>query len=174
MPVLILSHRMVIVIVLLIAICLSGAWRFRRSALSHGVPGTVTLADAGQRIEIIARGREFSWRFLSAGADRIYDTKDDLFWNRQLVLPPHTPVDFILRSDDYIYTFSLAGLKGIAIQGLESAVHFQTPRAGSFTLEADPLCGYRPYHDDIMGTISIDPALRPGEVHEGDCVAATE
>ena len=90
------------------------------------------------------------------------------------MLPPDTPVDFILRSDDYIYTFSLAGLKGIAIQGLESAVHFQTPSAGSFTLEVDPLCGYRPYHDDIMGTISIDSTLRPGEIREGDRVAATE
>lgn len=174
MPGLIFSYRMVIVTVLLIAICLSGAWRWRRSAMSHSVPGTVRLAEVGQPITIVARGHEFSWRFLSAGADRIFETKDDLLWNRQLVLPPHTPVDFLLRSDDYIYTFSLAGLKGIAIQGIESAVHFQTPDTGSFTLEVDPLCGYRPYHDDIMGTISIDPALRPGEIRKGDRVAATE
>jgi len=169
-----LSCRVVIVMVLLSAICLSSVWRIRRSGRSQGTADTVTLAEPGQPIEIIVQGRDFVWRFLSAGRDRIHDTIDDLVWYNRLELPPRTPVNFVLRSDDYIYTFSLADLQSIAIPGLDNALQFETPESGSFTLEVDPLCGFRPYHDDIMGTISIDPTLRPGEVHEGDRVAGTE
>ncbi len=114
------------------------------------------------------------WRFLSAGRDGIHDTIDDLAWYNRLVLPPRTPVKFVLRSDDYIYSFALADLKSIAIPGLDNSLQFETPESGSFALEVDPMCGFRPYHDDVMGTILIDPALRPGEVREGDRVAGTE
>ncbi|MEO2018322.1 MAG: hypothetical protein ABGZ53_28555 [Fuerstiella sp.] len=169
-----LSFRSVIVIVLLSAICLSSAWRIRRGGRSQRAAGTVTLAEPGQRIEIVVHGRDFVWRFLSAGQDGIHGTIDDLVWYNRMLLPPHTPMKFVLRSDDYIYTFSLADLKSIAIPGIDNALQFETPESGSFTLEVDPLCGFRPYHDDIMGTISIDPTLRPGEIHEGDRVAGTE
>ena len=174
MPGSMLSFRTGTVTVLLIAISLSGVWRFRRSVSTGGLADTITLADAGQPIEIVVHGLDFSWRFLSPGPDGISDTNDDLFWYHQLVLPPHTPVDFILRSDDYIYTFAPGNLKGVAIPGLENTVHFETQAAGSYPLEVDPLCGYRPYNDDIMGVILVDPALRPGEVHEGGRVAGPD
>lgn len=152
---------------LLIAVFASAFWRFGIHDVP-AAPGTVTHELNGLPVEILIRGHDFVWQFQYAGPDSVWFTDDDIVWGSELVLPPETPVEFHVESDDYIYTFSMDGRQAIVVPGLRSSLQFNSPATGWYFLKADPLCGFRPWHDDVMGTIWIDPALQPGEFRSGE------
>lgn len=111
-------------------------------------------------VVIEARGHLFEWSFRYPGRDRKLGTPDDLRFDKELHLPVGVDVELKLESDDYMYIFSNAelGLRQIAVPELTYTVKFQAAKAGSFDLLADPLCGWRSLHDDLMGRIIVQSA----------------
>jgi cytochrome c oxidase subunit 2 len=109
---------------------------------------------------IEARGQLFAWSFRFPGRDRELGTPDDLRFEKELHLPAGVDIELKLESDDYMYIFSNAelGLRQIVVPELTFTVKFQATKAGSFDLLADPLCGWRSLHDDLMGRVIIQSA----------------
>ena len=104
------------------------------------------------------RGKKFVWRFQYVGNDGVWDSADDLHTN-QLHLPLAHEINLELTSDDYIYTFSMPqlNLEEIAVPELTHRLKFQATQSGRFELLADPLCGLRLFHDEVMGRAVIEP-----------------
>ena len=104
-------------------------------------------------------GHDFQWSFRYPGADGKLGTPDDVRLNRLLILPPNVDVTLLLTSEDYIYLFSLPpyGLREIAVPDLTHKLLCHTTTVKEFDLMVDPLCGFRFYHDEVMGHVSIAP-----------------
>ncbi len=120
-------------------------------------PGKGPAWDRPVTAEVI--GREFQWWFRYPGSDGRLGTRDDIESERFLMLPPGVDVTLLVTSDDYVYTLTLPGydLKQIAVPGLIHELHFRTHATGTFDLLVDPLCGFRYYHDELMGQVVIEP-----------------
>lgn len=108
-------------------------------------------------VEIEARGSHFEWSFRYAGRDGILNTYDDLLVDKELHLPVGVDVELKLESDDFIYILynPERGLKQIAVPELTYSLKFRTTKTETFDLRTDPLCGWRPLHDDLMGRVII-------------------
>ena len=108
-------------------------------------------------VEIEARGKRFEWSFRYPGRDGELGTSDDFRSHKELHLPLETDVVLKLESDDFIYIMSNPelGLKQVAVPELTHTLKFHTAKIGPFELLADPLCGWRPLHDDLMGRVII-------------------
>ncbi len=107
-----------------------------------------------------ATGRDFQWHFRRAGTDQEIGTADDIPAGTTLHLPPETDVELLLESEDYVYVFSNAELqlREIAVPEMTHSLRFRTPVGGTFDLLVDPICGFRFFHDPLMGRITINPA----------------
>lgn len=109
----------------------------------------------------VATGSDFQWNFTYPGADANLGTEDDIEQSKTLYLPPNTDVELQLKSADYIYTMTLPNEdsenkpKEIAVPDLTFTLRFHTPTTAQWDLMVDPMCGFRPYHDDQMGEIII-------------------
>ena len=114
---------------------------------------------AGSTVPIEARGRRFHWSFRYPGLDRQLGTPDDVVVERNLRLPSGHSVELSLESEDYVYSLSCPslGLKEIAVPDLTHVIRFETDVPGSHALVTDPMCGWRPFHDDLMGQIIVEP-----------------
>ena len=109
-------------------------------------------------VAIEARGRHFEWTFRYPGRDGILNTNDDLLVEKELHLPVGVDVELKLESDDFIYILynPERGLKQIAVPELSYSIELHTTKAETFDLRTDPLCGWRPLHDDLMGRVIIE------------------
>ena len=107
-----------------------------------------------------ATGRDFQWHFRLAGTDREIGTTDDVATGTTVHLPPETDVELLLESEDYVYVFSNVELRlrEIAVPEMTHSLRFRTPAVGTFDLLVDPICGFRFFHDPLMGRIAINPA----------------
>jgi len=112
-----------------------------------------------QPVTVEATGRDFQWSFRYPGADGDLGTPDDKRSSQLLMLPPAVDVTLLLTSEDYIYTITLPpyGLREIAAPDLIHKLVFHTTKVEEFDLLVDPLCGFRFYHDELMGRVSIAP-----------------
>ena len=138
-----------LIFVLLAAAVLGGRLKwFRRNDTSPRWTRPVTVE---------AIGREFVWWFRYPGADGIRNTSDDIELRRQLLLPSDVDVTLELKSEDYIYSMSLPdrNLKEIAVPDLHFELSFRTKPSEEFDLLVDPMCGFRFFHDDVMGHVSV-------------------
>jgi len=108
-------------------------------------------------IEIEARGKRFEWSFRYPGQDGELGTSDDFLSHKELHLPLATKVVLKLESEDFIYIMSnpKLDLKQVAVPEITHTLKFYTTKIGPFELLADPLCGWRPLHDDLMGRVII-------------------
>lgn len=102
-------------------------------------------------------GREFEWYFRYPGADGKFETSDDTRVEKDLHVPLDVDIVLQLKSDDYVYTFSIPDLelKEIAVPQLTFTLPFRASAPGTFELLADPLCNFRFYHDELMGRLII-------------------
>jgi cytochrome c oxidase subunit 2 len=114
----------------------------------------------GSPVEIEAKGKNFEWSFRYPGRDGKLGTSDDLRSGKKLHLPLGIEVILKLASEDFIYLMSCPelGLQQIAVPELTHTLEFHTGEIGSFGLQVDPLCGWRPLHDDLMGQVVVRPA----------------
>jgi cytochrome c oxidase subunit 2 len=92
---------------------------------------------------ILATGIESRWYFRYPGLDGVVGTADDISHRGDLHVPMGTSVELILRSDDYLYTFSVPelGLRGMAIPELTSTIPMRADKPGTFPLDAVLMCG---------------------------------
>ena len=127
------------------------------TANSSGEPTVTGSRNLPVPVEIEARGKRFEWSFRYPGPDGELGTPDDFRSDRELHLPVGADVALKLESDDFIYIMSSPELelKQIAVPELTHTLKFHTARIGSFNLLVDPLCGWRPLHDDLMGRVII-------------------
>ena len=130
---------------------------FLGTAKNTSAPILIGNRHLSTPIKIKARGRGFEWTFHYPGRDGKMGTSDDFCSNKDLHLPAETEVVLTLESDDYIYIMSNTelGLKQIAVPDMIHNLKFHTSKIGLFELLTDPLCGWRPLHDDLMGRVII-------------------
>ncbi len=127
------------------------------TANSSSVPVAMGNRRLSVPVEIEARGKRFEWSFRYPGRDGELGTSDDFRSGKELHLPLETDVVLKLESDDFIYIMSNPelGLKQIAVPELTHTLEFHTAKIGLFELLTDPLCGWRPLHDDLMGRVIV-------------------
>ena len=101
---------------------------------------------------ILMTGRASRWWIRYAGPDGQFGTADDLAARDDLHVPAGFDMHLVLRSDDYIYVFSVPalGLKEVAVPGLDQSLTFRVDRPETFALEAEPMCGLRADHDEHL------------------------
>lgn len=98
-------------------------------------------------LEVHALARQFSWRFVYPGKDRVFGSRDDLSLENELHVPLGAEVRLQLRSQDVVHSFFVpaARLKQDVVPGRESAVWFRPDRLGRFEIACAELCGFAHY-----------------------------
>lgn len=114
---------------------------------------------------IEVRGNKFHWNFTYPGPDGVLHTADDSTVEQLLRIPPQKSVTFHLTSDDYVYILgipvndqgsqSVEKLREIAVPDLVHYMEYQSGDFGNLDLMVDPLCGFKPLHDPLMGKIMV-------------------
>ncbi len=84
-------------------------------------------------------------------------------------VPLGAKIILILKSTDYLYTFSIpeTGLKEIAVPTLEFRIEFQPTEATQLDLVGEQLCGDP--HSQVAGRLVIEPQDRFLEWCRGHC-----
>lgn len=124
-------------------------------------PATVQEVTDGEpirRLAVEAVGDEFRWSFTLPGPDDQLGTPDDVAVGNQLHLPVNCHVEFVLKSNDYVYIFSVPALnlREIAVPELTFRLSLPTAAAGNHEVIADPLCSVRLLHDEPMGELIVE------------------
>ena len=103
-------------------------------------------------IKVLMQGRASRWWIFYAGPDGQIGTGDDLVARDNLHVPAGCDVHLQLRSDDYIYVFSVPalGLKEIAVPGLEHSLIFHAGPPETLAVQGDVMCGRRTDHDERL------------------------
>ena len=101
---------------------------------------------------VLMTGRSSRWWIRYAGPDGLFGTADDLAARDDLHVPAGFEMHVVLRSDDYIYVFSVPalGLNEVAVPGLEHSLTFRADRPETLALKAEPMCGLRADHDERL------------------------
>lgn len=106
-------------------------------------------------IVIEVTGDEFNWYFRYPGPDGVLGTSDDQHSVQNLFLPDNSEVSLKLKSNDYVYTFTLPelGMAEIAVPGLSFELQFATRNAQTLQLRGDQLCGFA--HETLIGKVYV-------------------
>ena len=106
-------------------------------------------------IVIEVTGDEFNWYFRYPGPDGVLGTSDDQHSVQNMFLPDNSKVNLKLKSNDYVYTFTLPelGMKEIAVPGLSFELQFTTGGEQTLQLRGDQLCGFA--HETLIGNVYI-------------------
>jgi len=101
---------------------------------------------------VLMTGRASRWWIRYAGPDGQFGTADDLVARDNLHVPAGFDMHLVLRSDDYIYVYSVPalGLNEAVVPGLERSLTFRVDRPETLALEAAPMCGLRADHDERL------------------------
>lgn len=148
------------------ALCLFAAttsvlWQFpaaREPVTASVAAWSPTSLDTPIRVLVV--GHEYFWRFRFPGPDAEFNTSDDVRVENELHLPVERDIEFLITSDDYVYTFAIPelDLRQIAIPELTYHLTFRIMEERSLDITADPLCGVRLFHDEHMGKIVVERA----------------
>lgn len=141
-----------------------GARHFARAAESLSLAQYVHVYPSGDEgpdggfVRARAQGRGFRWTFDYPGPDGRFDTEDDRSDEPVLRVPVGTPVMLTITSSDYLYSFNVPdlGIKQIAVPKLTHLLNFRIDKVGQFELLADPLCGFRLFHEKYMGQLLVE------------------
>ena len=106
-------------------------------------------------IVIEVTGDEFNWYFLYPGPDGVLGTSDDRHSVQNMFLPDNSKVNLKLKSNDYVYTFTLPelGMREIAVPGLSFELQFTTQDEQTLQLRGDQLCGFA--HETLIGKVYV-------------------
>lgn len=121
-----------------------------------------TVTRTPSRFLVEVTGRDFRWHFRYLEPDVVPSTSGAATSFNELHLPVNTTVEIHLTSDDYIYVFSVPelGIEQIAVPDLTSEFSCHTTEPFSCNLLVSPLCGFRFYHDELMGRIVVQRHVR--------------
>jgi heme/copper-type cytochrome/quinol oxidase subunit 2 len=111
------------------------------AALVSWAPGAREELAAGpdRPLSIVLTGRAGRWHADARGrASAAGDIR----------LPAGAEVELTLRSEDYVYTFSVPalGLNEVAVPEISATRAIHTPRSGCYPVDAGPLCGRPTIH----------------------------
>lgn len=123
------------------------------------VPLMTRLYGLSDPLLVTVTGTDFRWNFVACGADGIPGTQDDVSLGEKLSLPSHRRVRMRLESTDYVYTFRQdeLGINEMAIPGINTETEFVSSAAGTYRVEASPLCGFLFLHADYEPEILVSP-----------------
>jgi heme/copper-type cytochrome/quinol oxidase subunit 2 len=96
-----------------------------------------------EHLDIEVRGKERRWTARYPGADGTIQSADDVLSVGKVYVPVGVPVTLHLRSDDFVYMFSLphADLNTIAVPDLNYQLDLTATETGSYELEGGTMCG---------------------------------
>src|SRR5262245_28924124 len=112
----------------------------------------------GEPVTVRVTGREFGWIVRYPGRDGVLASPDDVVDHRNLRLPSGARVTLDLRSDDYVYTFSVPELDvvDVAVPDQPYRLSFRTERPGTLHLMGSQMCGYT--HPGLLGEVVVLPS----------------
>ena len=101
-------------------------------------------------------GREFRWHF-QVERDGFPVPQPDA---GVLTLPTDSRIDWRVTSDDYIYALRIPelSLNLMAVPDLEAVATTTVDDPLERDLLVDPMCGFRLYHDALMGRVVFRPS----------------
>jgi len=120
-------------------------------ATNPGIPTTAVAANASltsaapgeidEEVRIVAHRR--AWRFVQAGADRTFDTADDVVTTNELHVARDRVYGFSLTSEDVVHSFAVPAfrLAQDAVPGRTLRGWFKPTLTGTFDIECDDTCG---------------------------------
>lgn len=87
---------------------------------------------------------QYGWRFVYAGPDARFDTRDDLISENLLAIPTGNEVVLELVSEDVIHSFAINALrlKQDVVPGLSPRVWFTITEPGDWEINCMELCGW--------------------------------
>ncbi|HIF30226.1 MAG: hypothetical protein ABGX22_27345 [Pirellulaceae bacterium] len=129
---------------------------------SHDIDDSTESPPPHYVVEVT--GREFRWQFqVVFPAEFVGGSRP----NSVLRIPAGASVDWELSSDDYVYMFSVPnlGIRQVAVPGLTETWQTGPLASATYDLLVDPICGFRFWHDELMGRVIIEaqPPTRPSE-----------
>ncbi|MCE9636796.1 MAG: cytochrome c oxidase subunit II [Planctomycetes bacterium] len=116
-------------ILVFLALYQMGLWKDLKSSK----PG-----DNENAVAVRIYAKQFEWMFRYPGPDAQFDTADDIFSNKTLVVPVNHPVNAELRAMDVIHSFYLPNMrfKQDAVPGLHGRIWF---RPNKLSIDRKPL-----------------------------------
>ncbi|MEE9219776.1 MAG: cytochrome c oxidase subunit II [Acidobacteriota bacterium] len=131
------------VILVVLTVLSASAWRDIK----------MTVPEADVRVRVI--GKQFNWRMIYPGPDRIFDTQDDLELANELHVPVNKNVVVSLQSEDVIHSLFLPNLrvKQDALPGRTIEVWFNVYKAGRYEIACAELCGFG--HYNMRGWLTV-------------------
>ena len=91
--------------------------------------------------------QQYHWQFVYPGPDALFDTRDDLFSEGELIVPVNQSIVLELVSKDVIHGFCVnqLRLKQDIVPGFASRVWFEIRRTGEWEIVCSELCGWGHY-----------------------------
>ncbi len=120
-----------------------GFWNFDKANASPNVV----------RLEINAH--QWAWDARYAGADGVFNTRDDVVTMNDIRVPVNTPVVVQLGATDVIHSFSLPNfrVKQDAIPGMINRLWFAAKETGTFDIACAQHCGV--HHYKMRGQLMV-------------------
>jgi heme/copper-type cytochrome/quinol oxidase subunit 2 len=111
--------------------------------ISDSTKSALELPEIGEPYEIEVTSSKDCWRVRYPGVDGHIEIEADPLVVRSIHVPLGTNIVFVLKSSDYVYTFSLPhyGLKEVAVPSLEFKMELRPDEAGTFAVVGKQLCG---------------------------------
>jgi cytochrome c oxidase subunit II len=105
--------------------------------------------------ELQVTAKQFNWEVVYPGADRQFDTSDDVKFDNDLHVPVNKVVRVHLGSRDVIHSFFLPNLrlKQDAVPGRTILVWFEATKPGKYELPCAELCGFG--HSGMKGWLYV-------------------
>lgn len=109
--------------------------------------------DSDFELQVIAK--QFNWEVVYPGADRKFDTPDDVKFDNDLHVPVNKVVRVYLGSKDVIHSFYLPNLRlrQDAVPGRTILVWFEATKPGKYELPCSQLCGFG--HSGMRGWLYV-------------------
>lgn len=122
--------------------CLLGACSFE----SHSIPNPY-------QVEIT--GHDYEWHILYPGKDGKLYTEDDIKNQQNLNLPFNTPVEIILKSEDFLYflEFPQFSQMGMAVSDQTHHIRFNPNKTGTYELKGNQMCANT--HESLLGKLHV-------------------
>ncbi|KAF0244816.1 MAG: heme/copper-type cytochrome/quinol oxidase subunit [Planctomycetota bacterium] len=107
-------------------------------------------------VEVTGRGMEWIVRY--PGEDGVLGSADDVTDRQNLHVPAGADTTVVLKSADYVYSFSLPAFEAreIAVPDLVFSLRFKPETPGEYELQGDNMCGGT--HSALKGKLIVEPA----------------
>ena len=99
------------------------------------------LPPADETVRVI--GQQWAWTFVHPGADKKFDTADDIATNDELHIKVGSTYHYKLESRDVLHSFSVPvfRLKQDAVPGRVITGWFEATKTGTFDIQCAEMCG---------------------------------